>query len=601
MKEKFSLVVPTYNEAKNIEKICLSLIKNLSENNINFEIIIVDDDSPDGTWQLAEELAKIERSLRVIRRTGQRDLSRAVIMGWQNALGSILGVIDADFQHPPEVLPIMVKKLMQKDGVDIAIASRYAKGGGISVWSISRKIISRLGTLISNFFLPGILTRVNDPMSGFFVLRKEVIENKILTPKGYKIILEVLAKGSYKNVIEVPFIFKEREAGGSKLSLKQYIKFLNHICRLSFETKEIFRVIKYILVGFTGALVTVGIYLLGLKLNFGPFFSYCFALTLATINNFLLNEYWTFRDISICNSGLKLKIYRFIKFNLICFSGALLSLSVFLFFTKIMGFGALYAVLGGILAAFIWNFLGSANIAWFFKLYHKLPAEDLLEEGYYHSVLKRNIIQRFWHLKKFETIFKKLDSLPVVDIGSGPGVFFHLYRSYPGLKVNLDYSYNQLKYARNLNKEAACIVGTSDVLPFKDESIGNVCLIEVIEHLEGQKIKHCLLEAFRVLKKGGKAIVSTPNYKSPWLLLEPIVSFLGPVDYQMQHLTHFDMVKLIKYLEVAGFKIKSKETLFILSPFTAIFGPKLASFFFNLETIIFPFHGSILLVEAVKN
>jgi dolichol-phosphate mannosyltransferase len=216
----------------------------LAKTNIDFEIIIVDDNSPDGTFQIAKAMAEKESAIKAIIRREEKDLGSAVVTGWNAAKGEILGVIDGDFQHPPELIPIMLKKISEDKELDIVIASRNVKGGGVSRWSIWRRFTSCLGTSISHFFLPDILKRIEDPLSGYFILRRKVIQNKLLTPIGYKILLEVLAKGNYKKVEEIPYVFQERKRGGSKAGLRQYLASLVHVWRLSIQTSQIKKIIR---------------------------------------------------------------------------------------------------------------------------------------------------------------------------------------------------------------------------------------------------------------------------------------------------------------------------------------------------------------------
>lgn len=235
---RFSLVIPTYNERANIAELCRQIIAVLSSQELLFEIIIVDDNSPDKTWETAQNLAGLEPRIKVIRRLGDRGLATAVVVGWAKAEGDIIGVIDGDLQHPPEVLKLMLADIMRDDGVDIVVASRHIRGGGVSKWSIWRRFISRFATFLSGIFLPRVFRKVKDPMSGYFILRKSVISGKKLAPIGYKILLEVLVKGDYKKVLEVPYIFREREKGGSKAGLGQYLISLVHFIKLRFYCKR---------------------------------------------------------------------------------------------------------------------------------------------------------------------------------------------------------------------------------------------------------------------------------------------------------------------------------------------------------------------------
>jgi len=232
----FSLVVPTYNEAANIEDLCSLVVDVLSKNNIDFEIIIVDDNSPDQTWKIVQGISEKDQRIRVIRRCGEKGLATAVIAGWKNAEGDILGVMDGDLQQPPETIPLLLNKLNEDDSIDIVIASRNIKGAMACRRSAWRRFVSWSGTLISTLLLPKLLARVSDPMSGFFILRKEVIKNKVLTPMGYKILIEVLAKGAYRKVAEAPYIFAERKKGGSKAGIKQYLLSFIYLIKLNIQS-----------------------------------------------------------------------------------------------------------------------------------------------------------------------------------------------------------------------------------------------------------------------------------------------------------------------------------------------------------------------------
>jgi len=248
MMESFSLVIPTYNEAKNIKNLCIHLLEVFSKLGIDFEIIVVDDNSPDGTWQIVQALSQKERAIKLIHRMKERGLGTAVVTGWNEAKGEILGVMDGDFQHPPDTIILMIKQMLGDENIDIIVASRNVKDGGVSKWSIWRRSISWMGTSISYFLLPKILARIKDPMSGYFILRKHVIQDVFLNPIGYKILLEVLARGRYKKIVEVPYFFQEREKGGSKAGLKQYLISFIHFFKLSIATKEINKAVKKVFI-----------------------------------------------------------------------------------------------------------------------------------------------------------------------------------------------------------------------------------------------------------------------------------------------------------------------------------------------------------------
>ena len=221
-----TIVIPTYNESENLPILIEKIVKVLDENSLEGEIIVVDDDSPDGTWRKALELKNLYGNLEVLRRQGRKGLSSAVLEGFEMSVSPILGVMDADLSHPPEKIPELVGPII-KGEADITIGSRYIEQGGIEKWTLARKIYSRAATML----VLG-LTDVKDPMSGFFFLRKEVIENANLNPKGFKIGLEILVRGEYENVAEVPIVFGDRQYGESKLGGGVVLDYLIHLSNL---------------------------------------------------------------------------------------------------------------------------------------------------------------------------------------------------------------------------------------------------------------------------------------------------------------------------------------------------------------------------------
>jgi len=225
-----SLVVPTYDEAGNIEALLRSLHRVLSDRHVGFEILVVDDDSPDRTWEVAGNLTSVLPGLRVIRRTGTSGLATAVTCGWAHASGGILGVIDGDGQHPPAVVVDLLDAMA--DRIDVAVASRNLPGGGVSNWSALRRMLSRGAQALGLLLLPGTVGRVTDPMSGYFLVRRDVIAGTNLDPVGYKILLEVLARCDVRRLVESPYVFLQRTAGRSKVAVGHYVGYLRHLLRL---------------------------------------------------------------------------------------------------------------------------------------------------------------------------------------------------------------------------------------------------------------------------------------------------------------------------------------------------------------------------------
>lgn len=227
---KLGLVVPTLNEAGNIPVLLSRIHDTMSSTEVDYEIIVVDDDSHDGTADVVSEQAKKDSRVRLFVRKGARGLAGAVIYGWERSDADLLGVIDADLQHPPEVLPSLLAPVV--DGADVAIASRYTNGNGVGDWNKFRLFVSRAGTLATAPLQRKGL-RVRDPLSGFFVVRRECIDGLALQPEGFKILLEILVKGRIRKAVEVPFQFGSRHAGKSKADFKVALQYFTLLGKLS--------------------------------------------------------------------------------------------------------------------------------------------------------------------------------------------------------------------------------------------------------------------------------------------------------------------------------------------------------------------------------
>jgi dolichol-phosphate mannosyltransferase len=361
---KLSLILPTYNESGNITEIVAVLTRLLDPVlGENYELIVVDDDSPDYTWKIALALLESYPQLRVMRRTEEKGLSTAVIRGWQAARGEILGVIDADLQHPPEVLLQLLQEMEQ--GADLALASRHVEGGGVSEWSMIRRILSRGAQMLGLLILPEVISRLSDPMSGYFMVKRKAIAGKTLSPVGYKILVEVVARGKIRWIGEVGYVFRERQSGESKVTGQQYWEYLQHLIRLRLSLSS--RFIQFCLVGLTGVVVDMGfLYLLhdpstlGLPLTR----SKIIAAELAILNNFLWNDLWTFRDVAQRQPGKRQRIKRFLKFNLICLVGLILNVILLNLLVNLFGLNHYLANFLAIALVTVWNFWFNLKLSW---------------------------------------------------------------------------------------------------------------------------------------------------------------------------------------------------------------------------------------------
>ncbi len=230
----FSLVVPTLNESQNLRDL-IAQVKPAIESvvGLSYEILVVDDDSADRTWEVAAAIAAVDPQVRAMRRVGERGLATAVVRGWQVSRGQWLGVIDADLQHPPETIARLLQAALE--GADLAVASRDAEGGGTSDWPAIRGAISRSSRALGRMILPHALARVSDPMTGFFVVRRAAVEGVRLNPCGYKILVELLVRARIQKITEVGYVFRSRQRGESKASLKIFIEYVQHLIRLRRE------------------------------------------------------------------------------------------------------------------------------------------------------------------------------------------------------------------------------------------------------------------------------------------------------------------------------------------------------------------------------
>ena len=367
-----SLVVPTYNEAGNVvllvEKLT-GLLDRICPN--DYELIIVDDDSPDQTWEIARSLLCEYPNLRVMRRTAERGLSTAVIRGWQASRGRFLGVIDGDLQHPPEVLERLLGELVS--GSDLAVASRHVVGGGISEWSVFRRMTSRGAQILGLMIAPQVVGRVSDPMSGYFMVRRSSVTNQILNPQGYKILLEILGRGEIEHISEVGYVFQERQDGESKVTWRQYVEYLQHLVRLRSDGRlekfqeqfPIGRFLKFGAVGFSGVFVDLGVFwMLSNGLGLAAVTATILSAEVAVLNNFIWNDRWTVGDRSIQQPGRRSMVRRFLKFNVLCLVGIVLQGTLVGLMSKVAGVPAIGAKLLAIGLVMLWNFWINLKLSW---------------------------------------------------------------------------------------------------------------------------------------------------------------------------------------------------------------------------------------------
>lgn len=221
--QKLGLIIPTYKEAANLPVLLDRIATALDRIGINYEVLVVDDDSRDGTEELLAGRMAHDARLKLLVRKNERGLASAVVRGWMSSDAAILGVMDADLQHPPELLPGLWSAM--QSGNDIVVASRYTESKKVEGWNPVRAAVSRAATWMTSM-VQRPEARVSDPMSGYFFVRRSALAGVELEPQGFKILLEVVVRGKIRSVGEVPFQFGLRQAGESKASLKVGFEYL---------------------------------------------------------------------------------------------------------------------------------------------------------------------------------------------------------------------------------------------------------------------------------------------------------------------------------------------------------------------------------------
>jgi dolichol-phosphate mannosyltransferase len=220
-----SLIAPTYNERDRLPELVRTIFAAFERADLDGELVIVDDNSPDGTGQVADALAR-DFPIRVIHRAGKLGLGTAVVEGFAAAEAEVVGVIDADLSHPPDLVPRMLA-VMQTEQADIVIGSRYVPGGGTTNWEMSRVLMSRFACVMARG-----LTPVRDATSGFFIMRRDRARGVTISAGGFKICLELLIRSEPRLVIEVPYVFTGRTVGESKMNMKEAMGYLRQLREL---------------------------------------------------------------------------------------------------------------------------------------------------------------------------------------------------------------------------------------------------------------------------------------------------------------------------------------------------------------------------------
>lgn len=357
MEPDLSIIIPTYNEESTVAQIVYEINGLLKHTDITFEILVVDDNSPDKTGFIINEMSAFF-PVRLITRTTDPGLSQSVIEGFGKARGKVIIVTDSDGSHDILIIPQMYQEI--KNGTDIVVGSRYCVGGGIKDWPIKRRVISWGATFLSKILFPCC----SDPISGFFGVKKELVFHAPLKSCGYKILLEILGKSYWHTISEIPYVFQNRKAGISKLRPKTIFEFVRQLYSVALfpgrARKEVTKIKKFAVVGISGIFINM-IILAMLKEWFSvPLVGASFiAIELSIISNFVLNDNYTFRGEKNDKSWL----HRLFSFNAVSVGGMLINVVVLALLSTV----GVWYIIGnfvGILVGFGWNFIGNRRLTW---------------------------------------------------------------------------------------------------------------------------------------------------------------------------------------------------------------------------------------------
>jgi dolichol-phosphate mannosyltransferase len=355
---ELSLIVPTFNERENIIPF-LERIESALDG-ISWELIVVDDNSPDGTSDQVREIARRDRRIRAVQRIGRRGLSSAVVEGMLTSSASVIGVMDADMQHDEAILPRLWKAVAEGE-CDLAVGSRYVQGGGMGEWDQKRQSISRGATWLARLVLK---THISDPMSGFFVVSRQAFEASLprLSTIGFKILVDLVASAPQPlKVIEIPYEFRARSFGESKLDSAVVWEYLVLLADKLFGHIVPVRFVLFAAVGGLGLFVhlaALGVALKVLGLSF--LVAQSVAVLVAMTFNFIVNNFFTYRDRRL--TGLRF-VYGLLSFYLVCLVGAVANVGVGIYIYDANITWWLAGVAGAVVGA-VWNYAVSSVFTW---------------------------------------------------------------------------------------------------------------------------------------------------------------------------------------------------------------------------------------------
>ena len=347
-----SIIVPTLNEAENIDTLITEIFRSCDPFNLDVEIIVVDDGSTDGTRDRVMQWQS-KRPVRLLAREGKRGLASATVDGAKLAEGDVVVVIDADLSHPPSKIPDLVEPIL-KGTHDIAIGSRYIPGGSTPNWPQTRRFVSKCATC---FAWP--VADVKDPMSGFFAVRRERLLAIPDDVSGYKIGLEILARGGDSiRAVEIPIAFKDRQYGQSKLGFKVIINYLQQLFALAGGNVSASNGLRFAVVGIIGLVVDLSIFALLISQGVTIGVSHVMSFFVASITNYFLNSRWAFTTET--GEAYQANFRKYSTYLTVALLAMLLRGGVLGFLTALWGWPPQAAIIAAIFVAAGINYIGNA-------------------------------------------------------------------------------------------------------------------------------------------------------------------------------------------------------------------------------------------------
>ncbi|MCL1632760.1 glycosyltransferase family 2 protein [Sporolactobacillus sp. CPB3-1] len=354
-----SVIIPTFNEGNNVRIIAKRIEEALQPTGKSFEILFVDD-STDNTPELLEQLSNKDPFVDYLHRTNRRGLATAVTDGLKCALGDNLVVMDADLQHPPELIPAMIDKL--SEGFQMVVPSRFVPGGSDGGLNFYRKFVSWTARTIARLALKR-LRKITDPTSGFFAVKRSAIQGNVYHPIGWKIMIELIVRAHITSIAEIPYQFHARDLGSSKMSGSEQLRYLIHLARLVMISEEDRKFFSFCAIGLSGVIVNLAIYKVMLLLRSPVVLAFMLSSIISMASNYVLNSTLTWKSRSVRQANRQM--IQFLRYAAVAAGGLCISSGFLSFLYYMIHFRPMFSGLLGIVTGVIWNYV--MNDRWTFS------------------------------------------------------------------------------------------------------------------------------------------------------------------------------------------------------------------------------------------